>query len=118
LSPRAEREYAAAAIHSDAPERTVGGAGGPVPCQLALSLSRSTVPSPIPSGIGIAASLDRRILAEVVGTFGFFAGFNGLAGAVVHRSSVDGRCQALSFGLGLTAMSFGHIFPGATTTPR
>jgi MIP family channel proteins len=61
------------------------------------------------------ASLDRRIVAEIVGTFGFFfAGFSGLAAAVVHKGSIDGQGQALCFGLGLTAMifAFGHVSGG------
>jgi MIP family channel proteins len=61
------------------------------------------------------ASLDRRIVAEIVGTFGFFfAGFSGLAAAAVHRGSIDAQGQALCFGLGLTAMvfAFGHVSGG------
>jgi MIP family channel proteins len=61
------------------------------------------------------ATLDRRMLAEIVGTFGFFfAGFSGLAASVVHTGSIDGQGMALGFGLGLAMMifAFGHVSGG------
>lgn len=61
------------------------------------------------------ATLDRRMFAEIVGTFGFFfAGFSGLAAGLVHPGSIDGQGMALGFGLGLAMMifAFGHVSGG------
>ncbi len=61
------------------------------------------------------ATLDRRIMAEIVGTFGFlFAGFSGLAASTVNKGSIDGQGMALGFGLGLAMMifAFGHVSGG------
>jgi len=61
------------------------------------------------------APLANRILAEIIGTFGFFfAGFSGLAANILHKGSIDGQGMAVGFGLGLAMMifAFGHISGG------
>lgn len=61
------------------------------------------------------APLASRIMAEIIGTFGFFfAGFSGLAASIVHKGSIDGQGMAVGFGLGLAMMifAFGHISGG------
>lgn len=61
------------------------------------------------------ASLDRRIVAEFIGTFGFFfIGFMGLAAGITQRGSVDPLGKALGFGMALGAMIFifGHVSGG------
>lgn len=56
-----------------------------------------------------------RLLAEVIGTFGFFfLGFSGIAAATDHPGSIAGAGVAAGFGLGLALMifAFGHISGG------
>jgi aquaporin NIP len=60
-------------------------------------------------------SFARRVLAEVLGTFGFFfMGFMGLAAGVAHPGSIGSIGMAAGFGLGLALMlfAFGHISGG------
>jgi aquaporin NIP len=60
-------------------------------------------------------SFIRRVLAEVLGTFGFFfLGFIGLAAGVTHPGSIGNIGMAAGFGLGLALMlfAFGHISGG------
>ena len=60
-------------------------------------------------------SYTSRLLAEVVGTFGFFfLGFAGIAAATDHAGSISSAGVAAGFGLGLTLMIFalGHISGG------
>jgi MIP family channel proteins len=59
--------------------------------------------------------LSRRVLAEVVGTFGFFfLGFMGLAAGSSLPGSIGSIGMAAGFGLGLALMifAFGHISGG------
>ncbi len=60
--------------------------------------------------------LPRRLLAEVVGTFGFFfAGFTGIAALTTQGSgAIEAVGVAAGFGFGLAAMIFalGHISGG------
>lgn len=61
------------------------------------------------------AHLDRRVLAEILGTFGFFfIGFLALSATVVQPNAIDGRGVALGFGLGLGMMifAFGQVSGG------
>jgi MIP family channel proteins len=67
-------------------------------------------------------SLTRRMLAEVIGTFGFFFfGFIGIAVASTHPSSIGTAGVAAGFGVGLMMMLFafahisgGHFNPAVT----
>lgn len=57
----------------------------------------------------------RRLLAEMIGTFGFFfLGFSGLAAAAERQGSITSVGIAIGFGLGLALMifAFGHISGG------
>ena len=60
--------------------------------------------------------LPRRLLAEVVGTFGFFfVGFTGIAALTTQGSgAIEAVGVAAGFGFGLAAMifAFGHISGG------
>ena len=59
--------------------------------------------------------LSRRVLAEVIGTFGFFfLGFIGIAAATTEPGSIGSIGLAAGFGLGLGLMIFalGHISGG------
>ena len=56
-----------------------------------------------------------RVLAEIVGTFGFFfAGFAGIAAAIDRPGSIGSAGIAAGFGLGLAMMifAFGHVSGG------
>lgn len=56
-----------------------------------------------------------RLVAEAIGTFGFFfLGFSGIAALVDHPGSISGAGIAAGFGLGLAMMifAFGHISGG------
>jgi MIP family channel proteins len=60
-------------------------------------------------------SYSSRLLAEVIGTFGFFfLGFAGIAAAVDHPGSISSTGVAAGFGLGLALMifAFGHVSGG------
>lgn len=60
-------------------------------------------------------SLDRRMAAELIGTFGFFfIGFMGVAAGITQRGSIDALGKALGFGIALGAMIFifGHVSGG------
>ena len=57
----------------------------------------------------------RRLLAEMIGTFGFFfLGFSGLAAATEREGSISSIGVALGFGFGVALMifAFGHISGG------
>ena len=56
-----------------------------------------------------------RLLAELIGTFGFFfMGFSGIAASVDHPGSIGSGGVAAGFGVGLAVMifAFGHISGG------
>jgi aquaporin NIP len=60
-------------------------------------------------------SFVRRLIAELVGTFGFFFfGFVGIATAATHPDAIGSGGVAAGFGLGLAMMifAFGHISGG------
>ena len=62
-----------------------------------------------------APAYPRRLLAEMIGTFGFFfLGFSGLAASTERSGSITSIGIAVGFGLGLALMifAFGHISGG------
>jgi aquaporin NIP len=62
-----------------------------------------------------APAYTRRLLAEMIGTFGFFfLGFSGIAASAERPGSITSIGIALGFGLGLALMifAFGHISGG------
>jgi MIP family channel proteins len=62
-----------------------------------------------------APALPLRLLAEIIGTFGFFfLGFSGVAAAIAQEGSIGPAGVAAGFGLGLGLMIFavGHLSGG------